>query len=142
VLVVDADRRRGSALVERVAAQSDAEHLQTVEEALVRVGELSSLKALVIERDLPDGIDGFEAVALLSEWHAIDDVTTIVVAATEDERAVKRSIESSCDAYIVEPDPVARADLAALAVALLTTPAAPCARTSYVSTSSRSNPLQ
>jgi PleD family two-component response regulator len=104
-----------------LSARSPAEHVPTARAALARVGELPDLKALVIERDLPD-VDAFDAVALFGEWCSIEDVPTIVVAATEDERAVQRSIESRCNAYFVEPDPVARAEMAALTIALLGRP--------------------
>ena len=121
VLVVDGDVRRASRVTEVLAARSPAEHVPTARAALERVGELDDVRALVIDRDLPDA-DGFDAVALFGEWCATDDVPTIVVAATEDEEAVQRSIESRCDAYFVESDPVARAQMAALTIALLDVP--------------------
>jgi CheY-like chemotaxis protein len=119
VLVVGADRVRGGDATELVAGMVAAgEYVRTPAEAVGRVRKSGQVQALVVERDLPGDVDAFDAVAVLREWCDAEEVPIVVVASSEDDAAVRRSLESRCTAYIVESDPVARAQIAALTAAL------------------------
>ena len=120
VLVVDADPERASTVAGIVSELRgvSTECVASGREAIRRVAREPYPEAVVIALELPD-FDGLEVADRIKRVDHSARVRTVVLATGERNGSVRRSLETNCDAYFVEPDPTAQGKIAAFAVNLL-----------------------
>lgn len=105
VLIVDDSADALRALKELLRSHGHGEALtaSSAEEALRLLGEGAAVEVVLLDVDMPGGMDGVEACRRIKADERLKNVPVLMVTATTDEATLRRSFEAGACDFIAKP---------------------------------------